>query len=64
MLIKGIRKRAVSAMDQSATEVNNGVVKANKAGNVLSDILKAAEAVNEQKQQPMQLRICQTPRVS
>ncbi len=54
ILIKGIQntvEEAVSAMDQSATEVNNGVVKANKAGNVLSDILKAAEAVNEQAEQ-------------
>jgi methyl-accepting chemotaxis protein len=50
-LIAGIQKtvsEAVKAMDEGSMEVENGVVSANKAGSALSDILKAAEAVNNQ----------------
>ena len=50
-LIKGIQKtvaEAVGAMKASASEVEAGVVRANSAGEVLDNILKAAESVNKQ----------------
>jgi methyl-accepting chemotaxis protein len=50
-LIGGIQKtveEAVKAMDEGSTEVELGVTSANKAGIALSDILKAAQAVNDQ----------------
>ena len=53
-LIKGIQQtvtEAVRAMDEGAREVENGVVKANDAGEALSSILKAAEAVYQQADQ-------------
>jgi methyl-accepting chemotaxis protein len=39
---------AVKAMEDGTKEVENGVVNANQAGNALSDILAAAEAVSKQ----------------
>ncbi len=45
-LIKGIQStvsEAISAMKESATEVETGVVKANSAGEALNNILEAAE---------------------
>jgi methyl-accepting chemotaxis protein len=50
-LIKGIQKtvsEAVSAMKESASEVEAGVVRANSAGKVLDNILTAAESVYKQ----------------
>ena len=50
-LIKGIQKsvrEAVSAMQESASEVEAGVVRANSAGEVLTSILGAAESVYQQ----------------
>jgi methyl-accepting chemotaxis protein len=50
-LIRGIQKtvgEAVNAMNDSAREVENGVVNANKAGDALNGILIAAESVNRQ----------------
>ncbi len=50
-LIKGIQKtvsEAVSAMKESASEVEAGVVRANSAGVVLDNILTAAESVYKQ----------------
>jgi methyl-accepting chemotaxis protein len=50
-LIKDIQQtvaEAVKAMDEGSREVEFGVVNANKAGEALSDILTAAEAVNKQ----------------
>jgi methyl-accepting chemotaxis protein len=50
-LIVGIQKTvadAVKAMEEGYQEVESGVKSANLAGNALSDILSAAEAVNEQ----------------
>ncbi|MBI5713591.1 MAG: HAMP domain-containing protein [Chloroflexi bacterium] len=48
-LIKGIQKtvaEAVSAMDDSAREVESGTVKANESGQALADILTSTEAVS------------------
>ncbi len=39
---------AVKAMQEGTQEVENGVISANQAGNALSDILNAAEAVSRQ----------------
>jgi methyl-accepting chemotaxis protein len=53
-LIKGIQKtvsEAVSAMKESATEVEAGVVRANSAGVVLDNILEAAESVYKQAEE-------------
>ncbi len=53
-LIKGIQKtvsEAVSAMQESAGEVESGVVRANSAGEVLNNILEAAESVFRQAEQ-------------
>jgi len=50
-LIKGIQNtvaEAVQAMEESSTEVNQGVENANLAGKALTDILTATEAVNKQ----------------
>jgi methyl-accepting chemotaxis protein len=50
-LIMGIQKtvgEAVTAMDEGSQEVENGVVSASNAGIALSEILTAAQAVNEQ----------------
>jgi len=50
-IIKGIQKtvgEAVIAMDEGANEVDNGVTKANDAGNALVAILNAADAVSQQ----------------
>ena len=50
-LIKGIQKtvsEAVSAMQNSALEVESGVTRANSAGRVLESILSAAESVYKQ----------------
>ena len=50
-LIRGIQAtiaEAVRAMDEGAAEVETGVVRANQAGEVLQQILEAAEAVNRQ----------------
>jgi methyl-accepting chemotaxis protein len=50
-LIRGIQAtiaEAVRAMDEGAAEVETGVVRANQAGEVLQQILDAAEAVNRQ----------------
>jgi methyl-accepting chemotaxis protein len=52
-LIRGIQEtvsEAVTAMNESATEVETGTERASKAGTALEKILKAAEAVNEQAQ--------------
>ena len=53
-LIKGIQKtvsEAVSAMKESAGEVETGVAKANSAGEVLNNILEAAESVFKQAEE-------------
>ena len=53
-LIKGIQKtvnEAVSAMQESAREVESGVVRANSAGVVLDNILGAAESVYKQAEE-------------
>ncbi len=53
-LIKGIQNtvaEAVSAMGDSATEIDAGVSRANQAGAALTDILKAAEMVHQQAAQ-------------
>ena len=53
-LIKGIQKtvnEAVSAMKESASEVESGVVRANLAGEALSNILQASESVNKQAEE-------------
>jgi len=53
-LIKGIQKtvsEAVSAMKESASEVELGVVRANSAGEVLNNILEAAESVYKQAEE-------------
>ncbi len=53
-LIKGIQKtvsEAVSAMHESAREVETGVVRANSAGEVLENILNAAESVYKQAEE-------------
>ena len=53
-LIKGIQKtvsEAVTAMQASAVEVESGVVRANSAGEALSNILGAAESVNKQAEE-------------
>jgi methyl-accepting chemotaxis protein len=50
-LIAGIQTtvaEAVKAMDEGSKEVELGVVSANKAGSALSEILNAAQAVNDQ----------------
>jgi methyl-accepting chemotaxis protein len=50
-LISGIQStvaEAVKAMDEGSKEVELGVTSANKAGAALSDILKSAQAVNDQ----------------
>ncbi|HRE25740.1 MAG TPA: methyl-accepting chemotaxis protein [Anaerolineales bacterium] len=50
-LISGMQRtvaEAVRAMDEGAVEVENGATAANQAGAALSDILKAAQAVQEQ----------------
>lgn len=52
-LIRGIQEtvmEAVNAMNESATEVETGTERASRAGTALENILKAAEAVNEQAQ--------------
>ncbi len=52
-LIKGIQQtvsEAVSAMNESATEVETGTDRASRAGPALENILKAAESVSEQAQ--------------
>ncbi len=52
-LIKGIQQtvsEAVSAMNESATEVETGTDRASRAGTALENILKAAESVSEQAQ--------------
>jgi methyl-accepting chemotaxis protein len=53
-LIRGIQKtvaEAVQAMNEGATEVENGVTMANEAGRSLNNILTAAEAVFSQAEQ-------------
>ena len=53
-LIKGIQKtvsEAVVAMKESASEVEAGVVRANSAGEVLNNILGAAESVYKQAEE-------------
>ena len=53
-LIKGIQKtvsEAVGAMQESAIEVEAGVVRANSSGDVLNKILGAAESVNKQAEE-------------
>ena len=53
-LIKGIQKtvsEAVDAMKESAGEVEAGVTRANSAGEVLNNILEAAEAVYKQAEE-------------
>ena len=53
-LIREIQKTvsdAVVAMDESAKEVAEGVIKANEAGIALSTILKSTEAVRQQAEQ-------------
>ena len=53
-LIKGIQKtvsEAVSAMKESASEVELGVERANSAGEVLNNILEAAESVYKQAEE-------------
>ncbi len=52
-LIRGIQEtvaEAVTAMNESATEVETGTERASRAGAALENILKAATAVNEQAQ--------------
>lgn len=54
VLIRGIQTtvgEAVDAMKAGAQEVETGVERANRAGNALSEILNAAEAVNHQAAQ-------------
>ena len=53
-LIKGIQKtvsEAVQAMAESAVEVEDGVAKANSAGEALNNILEAAESVFKQAEE-------------
>jgi methyl-accepting chemotaxis protein len=53
-LIKGIQKtvtEAVSAMQESASEVEAGVTRANSSGEVLNNILAAAESVYKQAEE-------------
>jgi methyl-accepting chemotaxis protein len=53
-LIKGIQKtvsEAVSAMQESASEVEAGVARANSSGEVLNNILGAAESVYKQAEE-------------
>ena len=53
-LISGIQStisEAVTAMNEGSHEVENGVLQAHGAGEALSSILKAAEAVNQQARQ-------------
>jgi methyl-accepting chemotaxis protein len=53
-LIKGIQKtvsEAVSAMKESASEVEAGVIRAHSAGEVLDNILGAAESVYKQAEE-------------
>ncbi|MCX6080490.1 MAG: methyl-accepting chemotaxis protein [Chloroflexi bacterium] len=53
-LIKGIQKtvrEAVSAMKESASEVESGGIRANSAGEVLNNILEAAESVYKQAEE-------------
>ncbi len=53
-LVKGIQttvNEAVTAMDSGAKEVDNGVQRVNQAGQVLTEILEAAQAVNQQAEQ-------------
>ncbi len=53
-IIKGIQKsvsESVSAMQESASEVEAGVVRANSAGEVLQNILTAAESVHKQAEE-------------
>ncbi len=53
-LIKGIQKtvsEAVTAMQASAVEVEAGVTRANSAGEVLNNILEAAESVYKQAEE-------------
>jgi len=53
-LIKGIQKtvsEAVTAMQASAAEVEEGVIRANSAGEVLENILEAAESVYKQAEE-------------
>jgi len=53
-LIRGIQKtvaEAVSAMQESASEVEAGVTRANSAGKVLNSILGAAESVYKQAEE-------------
>ncbi|MFW6112593.1 MAG: methyl-accepting chemotaxis protein, partial [Chloroflexota bacterium] len=53
-LIKNVQKgvqEAVKAMEQGTNEVRNGYSLANEAGNALSEILSAADNVNEQVSQ-------------
>ncbi len=53
-LIKGIQKtikEAVSAMQESAAEVEAGVLRANSSGEVLNNILVAAESVYKQAEE-------------
>lgn len=53
-LIKGIQEtvsKAVTAMNESATEVKVGVERASHSGEALENILKASETVNYQAQQ-------------
>lgn len=50
-LIKGIQSTvsdAVQAMEESSSEVNQGVENANQAGKALTDILDSTDAVNKQ----------------
>jgi methyl-accepting chemotaxis protein len=52
-LIRSIQEtvsEAVTAMNESAAEVETGTERASRAGTALENILKAAEAVNEQAQ--------------
>jgi methyl-accepting chemotaxis protein len=53
-LIKGIQKtvsEAVTAMEDGANEIENGVMMAEKAGDALNAIQQAAQSVNEQAEQ-------------
>jgi len=54
MLIKGIQKtvsEAISAMQESAGEVENGVRRAGQAGKALDNILDAVESVHKQAEE-------------
>jgi len=56
-LIKGIQHtvaEATEAMESGASEVNNGVTRANQAGEALEAILKAAEAVHGEANQALE----------